>query len=126
MALPTLTLTDPHNLDADLPMSPTIKSPDTFTGFEFERTSGRPGTASSVADGAGKYVIIMIINPSLQLQRKDSKSWAPSPGPGPGLFPKPNRFLVACPRGKLTLPCHVPPSDARVGACMRTNRAELS
>jgi hypothetical protein len=62
MALPTLTLTDPHNLDADmsLPMSPTIKSPDTFTSFEFERSSGRPGTASSVgpSDGAGKYVII--------------------------------------------------------------------
>jgi hypothetical protein len=65
MALPTLTLTDPQNLDADmsLPMSPTIKSPDTFTSFEFERASGRPGTASSVGDGAGKYVIIMIINP---------------------------------------------------------------
>jgi hypothetical protein len=63
MALPTLTLTDPQNLDADmsLPMSPTIKSLDTFTSFEFERSSGRPGTASSVGDGAGKYVIIMII-----------------------------------------------------------------
>lgn len=60
MALPILTLTDPQNVDADmsLPMSPTIKSPDTFTSFEFERSSGRPGTASSVGDGAGKYVII--------------------------------------------------------------------
>lgn len=76
MALPTLTLTDPHNLDADmsLPMSPTIKSPDTFTSFEFERTSGRPGTASSVGDGAGKYVIIMIINPSCRCREKIVKA----------------------------------------------------
>jgi hypothetical protein len=88
MALPTLTLTDPHNLDADmsLPMSPTIKSPDTFTSFEFERTSGRPGTASSVGDGAGKYVIIMIINPSCRCREKIVKALS---------FLSPNRFLVA-------------------------------
>lgn len=55
MALPTLTLTDPQNIDADMPMSP-IRSADTdtFASFEFERSLGRPGTASSVGDGAGK------------------------------------------------------------------------
>ena len=75
MALPTLTLTDPQNLDADmsLPMSPTIRSPDTFTSFEFERSSGRPGTASSVGDGAGEYVIIMIINPSSRCRERKAK-----------------------------------------------------
>lgn len=91
MALPTLTLTDPQNLDADmsLPMSPTIKSPDTFTSFEFERTSGRPGTASSVGDGAGKYVIIMIINPSCRCREKMESLKLPV------LACFPNRFLVA-------------------------------
>jgi len=73
MALPTLTLTDPQNIDADmsLAMSPiTSRSPDTFTSFEFERTSGRPGTASSVGDGAGMYVIICMIISVEGSQRK--------------------------------------------------------
>jgi hypothetical protein len=98
MALPTLTLTDPQNLNADmsLPMSPTIKSPDTFTSFEFERASGRPGTASSVGDGAGKYVIIMIINPPSRCREKAKERSLKLPI----LAYLPNLFLMACPRGK--------------------------
>jgi hypothetical protein len=49
MALPTLTLTDPHNLAADmsLAMSP-LQTTDSNTSFEFDRSSVRPGTASSI------------------------------------------------------------------------------
>jgi hypothetical protein len=51
MALPTLTLTDPHNLAADmsLAMSP-LQTTDSNTSFEFDRSSGRPGTASSIGN----------------------------------------------------------------------------
>jgi hypothetical protein len=113
MALPTLTLTDPQNLNADmsLPMSPTIKSPDTFTSFEFERASGRPGTASSVGDGAGKYVIIMIINPPSRC-REEAKERSLKLPVLPGLSPKPVSHGLSTWEA-----CHVPPSNARVGAC---------
>jgi hypothetical protein len=49
MALPTLTLTDPHNLAADmsLAMSPVLTA-DSDKSFEFDRSSGRPATASSI------------------------------------------------------------------------------
>ncbi|TLD04557.1 hypothetical protein E2P81_ATG10609, partial [Venturia nashicola] len=51
MALPTLTLTDPHNLAADmsLAMSPVSRA-DSNTSFEFGQLTGRPGTASSTGN----------------------------------------------------------------------------
>ena len=57
-ALPAITLTDPQNQHADMSpamaaMSPVVRA-DSNTSFEFDRGSGRPGTASSVSDGAGK------------------------------------------------------------------------
>ena len=52
MALPTLTLTDPHNLAADMSLATSPRA-DSSTSFEFDQLSGRPGTASSTGNDAG-------------------------------------------------------------------------
>ena len=53
--LPTLTLNGPDNVEADLSMamSPLVGT-DSNTSFEFDRSSGRPGTASSTGNDDGK------------------------------------------------------------------------
>jgi len=55
VVLPQLTLNDPDSLAAEvsLAMSPLIGT-DSNTSFEFDRSSGRPGTASSTGNDDGK------------------------------------------------------------------------
>ena len=61
MVLPTLTLTGPSQLapEVSLVMSPLVGS-DSNTSFEFDRSSGRPGTASSTGNDDGKPVHVVI------------------------------------------------------------------
>jgi hypothetical protein len=59
--LPTLTLTDPQNEPSEmsLAMSPLVGT-DSNTSFEFDRSSGRPGTASSTGNDDGKPVHVAV------------------------------------------------------------------
>ena len=59
--LPTLTLTDPQNVPSEmsLAMSP-LAGTDSNTSFEFDRSSGRPGTASSTGYDDGKPLHVVV------------------------------------------------------------------
>jgi len=59
--LPTLTLTDPQNEPSEmsLAMSPLVGT-DSNTSFEFDRSPGRPGTASSTGNDDGKPVHVAV------------------------------------------------------------------
>ena len=61
MVLPPLTLTGPSHLASEisLVMSPLVGS-DSNTSFEFDRSSGRPGTASSTGNDDGKPVHVAV------------------------------------------------------------------